>query len=383
MNPGTQNPFTDGDPFLKLFLPGDSPTMQKLRGRIYALNVAQKNRRMVPSVLLLGERGVGKGYTAHVIAAHLGWLISSKGQDVEPAHDSDIYQLARMAKMRTQTLTALPEHLAEAELFGFKAGAFTDAKQARTGLFDSVDMIDIFIDEIGDATPNVQAKLLQVLETRTFRPLGLSFAAADVKSQVRAIFATNKPLKELVAKGKFREDLLDRLMWSPIYLPPLREQAAEIPLIIERMNLQLENMYGLPHRDPRPEDIVWSQKSYDWGGNHRELQQVLWNWRMSDGTLSFAEIVEQRNVPATQSGDSPQENIAREIKKWLRSIKTGEQAGFKTYGEFGEKLKSIGYRVLYEVNKTDRLTGDQISRLFTGQDPTNIRKQISANRAEG
>lgn len=274
MSTETENPFTEGDPFLKLFLPGDSPTMRKLRGRVYALNVAQKNRRMVPSVLLLGERGVGKGYTAHVIAAHLGWLIGSKGQDVEPVHDSDIYQLARMAKMRTQTLTALPEHLAEAELFGFKAGAFTDAKQARTGLFDSVDMIDIFIDEVGDATPNVQAKLLQVLETRTFRPLGMSFSAPDMKSQVRAIFATNKPLKDLATKGKFREDLLDRLMWSPIYLPPLREQVPEIPTIIQRLNRQLENMYGLPHLEPKEEDVVWSQKSNDWRGNHRELQQV-------------------------------------------------------------------------------------------------------------
>jgi hypothetical protein len=142
-------------------------------------------------------------------------------------------------------------------------------------------------------------------------------------------------------------------------------------------------MYGLPHLEPKPEDVVWSQKSYDWRGNHRELQQVLWNWRMSDGTLSFAEIVEQRNVPATQSGDSPQENIAREIKKWLRGIKTGDLPGFKTYGEFGEKLKSIGYRALYELNKGDKLTGDQVSRLFTTQEPTNIRKQISANRAEG
>jgi DNA-binding NtrC family response regulator len=377
-----ENPFTEGDPFLKYFLPGDSAAMQELRGRIYGLNVAQKNRRMVPSIILLGERGVGKGYTAHVIAAHLGWLISSKGQDIKPFEDSDVYQLARLARMRTQALTALPEHLAEATLFGFKRGAFTDAKEERKGLFDSSEMIDIFIDEIGDATSNVQAKLLQVLETRTFRPLGLSFTLPDVESEARAIFATNKDLAFLVTKGDFREDLLDRLMWSPIYLPPLREQIHEIPLIINRMNRQLESKYGLPRLDPKQEDVVWCQKAHDWRGNHRELQQVLWTWRLSNETLSFAQIVEQRHVPALKTGNTAPERIADEIAKWLMSIKMGELPGFKTYGDFGEELKSIGYRVLYEFKNREKLTGDQLGRMFTTQDPTNVRKQISANRAE-
>jgi transcriptional regulator with GAF, ATPase, and Fis domain len=377
----TETPYVDGDPFLKQFLPGDSPAMKKLRGLIYALNVAHKNRRMVPSILLLGERGVGKGYTAHAIAAHLGWLISSKGRDLEPAHDSDVYQLARLANMRTQSLTAVPEHLAEATLFGFKKGAFTDAKESREGLFDSAEIIDIFIDEIGDATPNIQAKLLQVLETRTFRPLGMSFSQPDLESQARAIFATNRDLRDLVAKDKFREDLLDRLMWSPIYLPPLREQAQEIPMIVHRMNAQLESKYGLPHLEPKHEDLVWSQKSYDWRGNHRELQQVLWSWRMSEETRSFAEIVEQRSVPRMQTSESHQALIAREITKWLKDIRSGALPGFKTYGDFGDELKTIGYRELYELNRREKLTGEQISHMFTTQEPINIRKQISANRS--
>jgi transcriptional regulator with GAF, ATPase, and Fis domain len=378
----SENPFTDGDPFLKYFLPGDSAAMRQLRGRIYSLNVAQKNRRMVPSILLLGERGVGKGYTAHVIAAHLGWLITSKGQDVKPVEDSDVYQLARFARMRTQTLTALPENLAEGALFGSKRGAFTDAKEERKGLFDSAEIIDIFIDEVGDATPNVQAKLLQVLETRTFRPLGMSFSLPDLESQARAIFATNRDLWELAAKQQFRPDLLDRLMWCPIYLPPLREQVHEIPMIIHRMNLQLETKYGLPRLDVEDKDISWCQKGYQWPGNHRELQQVLWNWRLREGALSFSQINEQRRVPAINSGDSPQETIASEITRWLTGIKLGEMPGFKTYGDFGEELKSIGYSALYDFNKRVKLSANDIGRMFTTQDPTNVRKQISANRAE-
>src|ERR1700733_10371358 len=149
--------FAEGDLFLKHFLPGDSDALRNLRGIIYRLNVAHRNSRMVPSILLRGERGAGKGYVAHLIAAHLWWLRTSKGLDVEPGK-SNVYQIADQAGLRTQTMTALPETLAESMLFGAKKGAYTDSKVDRLGIFDSdsksrggsevPDPFDVFLDEI-------------------------------------------------------------------------------------------------------------------------------------------------------------------------------------------------------------------------------------------
>src|SRR2546422_11665288 len=91
-----RDPFSEGDVFLKHFLPGDSAVLRDLRGVVYRLNIAHKNSRMVPSILLRGERGTGKGYVAHLIAAHLWWLRTSKGLDVEPGK-SNVYQIADQA----------------------------------------------------------------------------------------------------------------------------------------------------------------------------------------------------------------------------------------------------------------------------------------------
>src|SRR6185369_10742232 len=116
---------------------------------------------MVPAILITGQRGVGKGYVAHLIAAHLAWLVRSKGEDVAPADEADVYQLAMSANFRKQALTALTENLVEGMLFGVRKGAYTDARVDRKGLFETDEMIDVFLDEIGDAPGGVQAKLLE------------------------------------------------------------------------------------------------------------------------------------------------------------------------------------------------------------------------------
>src|SRR5258706_9365272 len=111
------DPFVDGDLFLQHFLPGTSQWVRRCRSEIYRINIAHKLRRMVPVILVTGQAGVGKGYTAHLIAAHLWWLIQSKGLDVAPANESDVYHLARNANFRKQALTAVSKKLLETVLF--------------------------------------------------------------------------------------------------------------------------------------------------------------------------------------------------------------------------------------------------------------------------
>jgi transcriptional regulator with AAA-type ATPase domain len=373
------NPFEEGDSFLKQFLPGESNHLRHLRATIYRLNVAHKNNRMVPSILLLGDRGTGKGYTAHTIAAHLWWLRGSRGSDVK-ALLGDIYGIAAKSKMRKQTLTALPEQLAEAVLFGSIKGAYTSSHETRKGLFDCDEMLDVFIDEIGDATPDIQAKLLEVLETGTFRPLGLGFDAPERRTEARTIIATNKNLPEMVAKGAFREDLLDRLSWATIYLPRLRDQSEEIPTIIGKILTQIALRYDLPMIEPKASDIEWST-TYGWPGNHRELQQVLWTWYLHGGSIPFSEIVQQRQFPTSPSKPGFRERISRAVDDWLSEVQEGTSPSFVSHGEFGDELKSVGYQALYEFNRRKKLSNEEMHRIFTGQDPTNVRKQISATRS--
>jgi DNA-binding NtrC family response regulator len=374
------NPFEEGDLFLKQFLPGESVHLRRLRATIYQLNIAHKNNRMVPSILLLGERGTGKGYAAHVIAAHLDWLRASKGTDVA-SKQTDIYKVAAAAGMRKQTLTATPEDLAESILFGSVKGAFTHSVATKKGLFDCDGMTDVFIDEIGDATPKIQAKLLEVLETGTFRPLGVGFDRPETQTEARAIFATNKNLPELAKGGLFREDLLDRLMWMPISLPRLREQIEELPAIISRISAQISARFDLPDFQPSKKDIEWSA-TYDWPGNHRELQQVIWTWRLHDGSVSFREIVQRRQLPSINAADTFKEQLSTAITDWLGAIQAGLVPGFRSHGGFADEVRNIGYQALYEFNRQNRLSNDDLRQMFADQDPINVRKRISVTRGE-
>jgi transcriptional regulator with AAA-type ATPase domain len=379
MNSEATNPFEEGDLFLQQFLPGQNEHTRKLRGIIYRLNIAHKNRRMVPSILIIGPPGTGKGYTANVIAAHLGWLKHTRGRD-ERSTQTDIYKLASAADMRTQTLTAIPEELAESILFGHVKGAFTGATDTRKGLFDCDEMTDIFIDEIGDATPNVQAKLLEVLETGGFRPLGVGFNQPQLVTEARVIFATNRNLPALVEKDRFREDLLARMMWMPLYLPPLKEQVSELETIIARISEQISARFDIPLLMPSAEEVSWSA-TYAWPGNHRELQQVIWTWRLFDGARSFRAIVESRTRPTAAEEIETEAKLGGVITDWLCGVRSGVSPGFSSHGSFGDQIKNIGYQALYEFNRTRKLTNDELRKMFTDQDPINVRKQISATRS--
>ncbi len=163
---------------------------------------------------------------------------------------------------------AIPEDLLENELFGHVRGAFTGAQQSRSGRFMTAKEGTIFLDEIGETTPRLQAKLLRVLQEREFNPLGSDVAT---RTNARFIAATNRDLQEAIPAGRFREDLYYRLAILSLELPPLRARREDIPPLVEHF---LERLSG---DDPRTIDEAAMKRlqAYDWPGNVREMENFI------------------------------------------------------------------------------------------------------------
>ncbi|MCB9853581.1 MAG: sigma-54-dependent Fis family transcriptional regulator [Phycisphaerales bacterium] len=169
------------------------------------------------------------------------------------------------------TCTALSESLLESELFGHERGAFTDARQQKKGLFELADHGTVFLDEVGDMPPKLQAKLLRFLEEKTFRRVG---GVKDIQVDVRIVAATNRDIEAFVAAGDFREDLYYRLNIIPISLPPLRERGDDIRIIAEFYVDQYATEF---RRGPRhiSEEAQRKLMSHYWPGNVRELRNTI------------------------------------------------------------------------------------------------------------
>jgi len=202
------------------------------------------------TVLLTGETGTGKDLAAKAI--HFNSERSSK-------------------PFVNITCSALPEQLLESELFGHERGAFTDARQQKRGLLETADGGTVFLDEIGEMTPGLQAKLLRFLEDRTFKRVG---GLNDIRVDVRVIAATNRSLDDEVRAGRFREDLFYRLQVMPVRLPPLRERVGDIRLLvahyIDRYNREFrKRVRGL---QPGAQAML---DQYRWPGNVRELRNAI------------------------------------------------------------------------------------------------------------
>lgn len=202
------------------------------------------------TVLITGENGTGKELVAQQV-----WLNSNR----------------RGQPLVKLNCAALPHELAESELFGYRKGAFTGADRNRDGKFKAADGGTIFLDEIGDLSPAIQAKLLRVLESGEIEPLG-----ADVSEtvDVRLITATNRELKKLVAEGRFRDDLYYRLNIVPIEVPPLRERREDIPLLIRHFLTRLAATTGLGNKEIEAEALGYLS-GLEWRGNIRELRNVI------------------------------------------------------------------------------------------------------------
>ena len=208
----------------------------------------------LPTILLLGETGTGKGVLArHIHAAAPGM----SGKDPPPFVHVNC--------------AALPQSLIESELFGHERGAFTDARDSRAGLFEMAEGGTIFLDEIGDMSIAVQAKLLTVVETGRFRRLG---GQRERTVRVRIVAATNQDLSGLTARGVFRQDLLYRLNALTIRLPALRDRGEDSVLIARRTLARLASQYGRSELS-FDEHALSAIAHHDWPGNVRELLNAV------------------------------------------------------------------------------------------------------------
>lgn len=166
---------------------------------------------------------------------------------------------------------ALPDTLLETELFGHVAGAFTDAKTARKGRFELADKGTIFLDEVGDLSPAMQVRLLRVLQEGAFERVGSSEV---ITIDVRVISATNRNLKEMVAKGMFRQDLLYRINTIVLELPPLVERLEDLPLLIETFIRKFNSLMGKTVTGVSPSAMELLMR-HKWPGNIRELEHAI------------------------------------------------------------------------------------------------------------
>ncbi len=223
---------------------GSSPAMEKV------MQLVRKVAATDANVLITGENGTGKELVAREIHRR-----SERANEL----------------MVTVDMGAIPENLFESELFGHKKGAFTDAKEDRTGKFQMADKGTLFLDEIGNLPYSLQSKLLVVLENRSVLPVG---SDQPVPVNIRLISATNRDLQNLIQTQQFREDLLYRINTIHIHVPPLRERVEDI----EELAAFFLKRYGQKYQKPDlrlDTQAVKKLRKYHWPGNIRELQHTL------------------------------------------------------------------------------------------------------------
>jgi PAS domain S-box-containing protein len=202
------------------------------------------------TVLITGESGTGKGLIAQAVHNHS----------------------PRVGKpFITVNCGAIPDTLLESELFGYKAGAFTDARRNKPGRFVLAQGGSIFLDEIGDVSPAIQAKLLRVLQDKVFEPLG---GVQSIKADVRIITATNMNLRKLVEEGRFRTDLFYRINVFRLGLPPLRERMEDVPLLVNHFIAKFSALKGKEISGVSPEALAILMK-HQYPGNVRELENII------------------------------------------------------------------------------------------------------------
>ncbi len=224
---------------------GESDVMVRIKALVRKIATSPGS-----TVLITGESGTGKDLVAKVIH----------------------YASSRASRAFLNiTCSALPETLLESELFGHERGAFTDARQQKRGLLEQADEGTVFLDEIGEMTPALQAKLLRFLEEKTFRRVG---GSADIHVDVRVIAATNRNLEDQVAGGRFRDDLYYRLNVLRIEMPPLRQRGGDIPLLAQFFI----DAYAAELKRPAKSLSAAAEqtlKAHGWPGNVRELRNLV------------------------------------------------------------------------------------------------------------
>jgi DNA-binding NtrC family response regulator len=279
------------------------------------------------TVLLTGESGTGKDLAAKVLH----------------------YASDRASRpFMNITCSALPDTILESELFGHERGAFTDARSQKRGLLESADGGTVFLDEIGEMAPSLQAKLLRFLEEKTFKRVG---GVADIHVDVRVIAATNRTLEDDVKKGRFREDLYYRLNVLPIVLPPLRTRVDDIPDLV-RFFVDAYNTEFRKRVKGVTDDAMRRLKTYGWPGNIRELRNAVERaMLLVEGDQLTAEqfpVASAGPVRLTEGVDLPAAGIDLEQLERSLVMQALERSGWnqtRAAGFLGLNRDQIRYRI--------------------------------------
>jgi two-component system response regulator AtoC len=272
------------------------------------------------TILIQGESGVGKE------------IVARTSHEISPRAGEAFVKV---------NCAALPDDLLESELFGYEKGAFTGAVGRRQGKFETAHNGTIFLDEIGEMSPPLQAKLLQVLQDSEFTRLG---GNKEVRVDVRVVCATNRRLEEMVREGDFRDDLFFRLNVVNVSLPPLRERREEIPYLVEHFLKRFSARYGRP-RAQISDRLSMAFKEYAFPGNVRELENMIKRIVVLESEDSIlAEI-------SRLSGDA--QAAQSSLLAWIEEVE--ESAGEIPLREVGRRAafeaerETIG-RVLHHTN---------------------------------
>jgi len=289
-----------------------------------ALSVVERVMDSSVPVLIQGESGTGKELIARAI--HYNGP-------------------RREAMFLAQYCGALPETLLESELFGYKKGSFTGATANKIGLFEEADKGTFFLDEIGDISPTIQAKLLRVLQDGEMRRIGEN---KSIRVDVRIISATNKNLKQEVAEGRFREDLYYRLNVVTIDLPPLRERRDDIPLLIHHF-LEHSQQAAVKKITELTKEALEAMTSYYWPGNIRELENVIsYAIVMAKGTVIGIEdlpgsvLTQKPEAEPVVAGKTMHQMELEFILATLRACQGDRK---KTANQLGISLRTLQYKL--------------------------------------
>ena len=305
--------------------PGDIIGKSRAMRRVFEVlpEIAESNS----TVLIEGESGSGKELVARAI------------HDLSPRREKPLV---------TVNCGALPDSLLASELFGYVAGAFTDARRDKPGRFTVAEGGTIFLDEIGDVSPALQVQLLRVLQEREYEPLG---STSPVKADVRVIAATNRQLDALVQEGRFREDLYYRIHVVTIQLPPLRERREDIPLLLDHFVSRFNRLRG---RDIAgvSDEVMAILMRHEFRGNVRELENILEHaFILCRGPLILpehlpSEIRPSRPLPKARAGTTLAEIEEQKILDALERHGGNRAAAAKALGihktTLWRKLKKLG-----------------------------------------
>jgi len=307
-------------------LVGQSPVMEEVRRQV--IRVA----RSEAPVLVTGESGTGKELAARAI------------------HQASLRPRGPFVPMNC---AAVPEHLIESELFGYRKGAFTGATADKEGLFQEAEGGTLFLDEVGDLALSIQANLLRALQERAIRPLG---ATREVPIDVRILAATHRDLREEVAAGRFREDLFYRLDVLQVHIPPVREHPEDIEDIANALLIRRHRRKDDPPPPALSAGALERLKAQPLSGNVRELENILERaLNVSDGTAIPAEAIRASHERDPDIGEAqPQYRSDFQLDRYLddternlirEALRATEGNKTAAAQQLGISLRSLRYRI--------------------------------------